>query len=265
MTMVRTLRLPNVVVAVCRPPLAGRMLATVVMFLAAGSVMAQQPRMHYRHSSNLPPGAIGRAQLQRGGPLHGYFQPVEIAGPKGAKLALTKGGGFEPLQQTPRRVGLLIGQVYRFRVTNIPDQPGVEVFPTIEIIDRIYPPAGREAEFPIPIHVTAGDLFLAARGKFVTRAIYLESPRHAVPARQNPNDQNWFEARPGEDPLKVADLLGRPVAILRMGGRLPAVSGANSRFLYGSAPWKSLDQISDEQEGPMPIDGKATAYQSFAP
>ena len=36
--------------------------------------------------------------------------------------------------------GMLIGQVYRLRVTNIPHQPGVEVFPTIQVIDRLYPP-----------------------------------------------------------------------------------------------------------------------------
>jgi hypothetical protein len=242
------------------------MLAAVLIVFAAGSVMAQQPKMHYRHSGDLPPGAIGRAQLQRGGPLRGYFQPVEIVGPKGAKVALAKEGAFEQLQATPRKVGMLIGQVYRFRVTNIPDQPGVEVFPTIEVIDRIYPPTGREADFPIPIHLDEGDLFLAARGKFVTRAIYLESPQHALPTRPIPNDQDWFEARPGEDPLKIADLLGRPVAILRMGARLPAISGPDDRFLYGSAPWMPIgEQVPQLKQGPTPIPGKATAYQALAP
>ncbi|NIP85789.1 MAG: hypothetical protein GTO03_09605, partial [Planctomycetales bacterium] len=59
-------------------------------------------------------------------------------------------GGFEPPRDAPRTVGLLIGQVYRFQVTGIPLQEGREVFPSLEVIDRLYPPPGREAEFPIP-------------------------------------------------------------------------------------------------------------------
>ena len=62
--------------------------------------------------------------------------------------------------------------------------------------------------------------------------IYLEDPRHALPARDNPQAQNWFEAAPGQDPLAVADGLGRPVAILRLGGKA-AGSG------HGSPPSSS--------------------------
>jgi len=35
---------------------------------------------HYQHHALMPPGAIGSAQLQRGMPWVGYFQPVEITG-----------------------------------------------------------------------------------------------------------------------------------------------------------------------------------------
>ena len=48
-----------------------------------------------------------------------------------------------------RRLGLLISPVYRFRVTNIPLHPGAEVFPTIEVVNRLYPPEGRAWEFPV--------------------------------------------------------------------------------------------------------------------
>ena len=41
----------------------------------------------------------------------------------------------------------------------------------------------------------------------------------------------------GQDPLAVADALGRPVAILRLGGRLPDhQTGPDEHFLYGSPP-----------------------------
>ena len=122
-------------------------------------------------------------------------------------------------------------------MTNIRLAEGAEVFPTIEVIDRLYPPVGQERRFAIPIDIAEEDLKLAIAGKFVTRVIYLEDPRHALPARDNPQSQNWFEAAPGQDPLAVADSMGRPVAILRLGARLPDPSDDPRIFYFGSPPF----------------------------
>jgi hypothetical protein len=202
---------------------------------------AQEPPVHYLHQGVMPPGAIGGRQLQRGGPLPGFFQPVEIKAPPGALISLAVGDQFEGAQPASRKVGMLIGGVYRLRVTNIPRAPGVEVFPTIEPIDRLYAPADQQRRFAIPIDITDEDLKLAADGKFVTRVIYLEDPRQALPARDNPQSQNWFEVAPGQDPLAVADGLGRPVAILRLGGRLPQQDETvDAGFFFGSPPFVAL-------------------------
>ena len=123
-------------------------------------------------------------------------------------------------------------------MTNIPMAEGMEVFPTIEVIDRIYAPQGQERRFAIPVDIAEDDLKLAADGKFVMRVIYLEDPRNALPAREDPKVQNWFEVRPGQDPLAVADGLGRPVAILRMGARMPAQGDVQDEgFFIGSPPF----------------------------
>ena len=118
-------------------------------------------------------------------------------------------------------MGLLIGAVYRLRVTHIRLAEGLEVYPTIEVVDRLYAPPGQERRFAIPVDLTDEDLRLALDGKFVTRVIYLEDPRTALPVRVPASGQNWFDIVPGQDPLAVADGLGRPVAILRLGGRVP--------------------------------------------
>ena len=120
------------------------------------------------------------------------------------------------------------------RVTNIPNQQGLEVFPTIEVIDRTYPPVGLEFKFPIPIELTQEELEMAIDGKFVTRVIYLEEPGTAEPSAQGPGEQPYFEVGEGDNPLDVADRLGRPVAILRMGARVPDEGGPDATFLYGS-------------------------------
>jgi len=206
----------------------------------AASLPAQQPNVHYLHHGIMPPGAIGSRQLQRGGPLPGFYQPVEIKAPPGALVSLAVANQFGESLPTPQKAGFLIGAVYRLRVTNIRMAAGMEVFPTIEVIDRLYAPRGQELRFPISIEITEADLKLALEGKFVTRVIYLEDPRNASPVHDPSQAQNWFETSPGQDPLAVADGLGRPVAILRLGARLPPsqdeVRGLDM-FFYGSPPF----------------------------
>jgi hypothetical protein len=215
--------------------------AICLIMIVTSPVLAQQ--VHYRHRSDMPPGAIGQWQLQRGGPLPGYFQPAEITTPKGCVVSLAAAGIFDDLQENSRTVALLIGQVYRLKVTQILLHEGIEIFPTVEIIDRVYPPVCREFEFPIQIQITRDDLRQAIQGKMVTRVIYVENPQQALPAAQEPDQQYAFDVRKGDDPLRVADSLGRPVAILRLGARVPGPQGPDTRFLFGCPVWMSNPKI----------------------
>ncbi|HEV3021072.1 MAG TPA: hypothetical protein VGX76_01340, partial [Pirellulales bacterium] len=145
---------------------------------------------------------------------------------------------FGEPKETPAKVGFLIAPVYRLRISDIPDHEGQEVYPTIEVIDRLYPPAGETRRFPIPIELTQEDLELALDGKFVTRVVYIEDPEVALPVAERNEDQNWFDAAAGVNPLEEADRWGRPLAIVRMGGRLPDLDdGPDERFLNGSPPF----------------------------
>lgn len=226
---------------------AGTVLVALSVASGLASASAQQPAVHYWHAGVMPPGAIGARQLLRGGPLPGYFQPVEVVAPEGVTISTAGGGRFEKPARQRSRLGLLIGQVYRLKVTNLPLLPGVEVFPTIEVIDRLYPPAGQEHRFPIPIVLTAEELEMAAAGKMVTRVIYLENLRDALPHLRTDREQSVTELGPGEDPLAAADARGRPVAILRMGGRVPGANGPDARFLFGCPPLVKLHLPADAE------------------
>jgi hypothetical protein len=128
-------------------------------------------------------------------------------------------------------------------VTEIPGHPGVEVFPTVEMVDRMYPPPGKALRFPVPVELTQEELEMAADGQFVTRVIYIEDPQLALPvAEKAASETRWIEVRPGEDPLVTADGLGRPIAILRMGGRIPEPDKTDAAFVYGAPPAKIYDQ-----------------------
>ena len=50
-----------------------------------------------------------------------------------------------------------------FACTDIPEHPGVEVFPTVEMIDRLYPPQGQSLKFPVPIDLTQDELLHGGR------------------------------------------------------------------------------------------------------
>lgn len=193
----------------------------LVVAAASSVARADGPPVHWLHAGALPPGAIGNLRLQRGGPLSGYFQPVQIRAPQGARIALAEDGGFQSEQVGQVLVGLEIGPVYRLRVSGFAPDPTQEVYPTIEIIDRLYPPQGLALRYPIPIELTRDELQMAADGMFVTRVIYLENPNQALPIDNPSSEQQWVEAPHGADPLAVADELGRPMAILRIGARVP--------------------------------------------
>lgn len=232
------------------------MLMCVWLGLAA-LLSAQQPDVHYWHQGVMPPGAIGSRQLQRGGPLPGFYQPVEIKAPAGALVSLAVTNQFDQPRADARKAGLLIGSVYRLRVTNMHMAEGAEVFPTIEVVDRVYAPMGQERRFAIPVEIAEEDLKLALAGKFVTRVIYLEDPQHAVPVRSGGQPQRWFEAAPGQDPLAVADSLGRPVAILRMGGRLPDPD-PTPEFFFGSPTFVDYSPESEATPAPVPVQAAKT-------
>jgi hypothetical protein len=170
----------------------------------------------------------------RRAPLSGFCQPVAIRAPQGVRIAPAAGSSFLAGQPDTLLVGLAIGPVYRFKVTDLPEHPGLELFPTVELVDRLTPPAGQELRFPVPIELTLDELLLASEGRFITRVIYLEDPLLASPIAREPHEQPWIEAGPGEDPLVMADQQGRPMAILRLGGRVPDQHQPGAAFLYGA-------------------------------
>jgi len=218
------------------------LMAVLVCLVSCTSVLAQGPPVHWRYTGAMPPGAIGRLRLFSGKPLSGFYQPVKIRVPQGARIGPAVGSSFELGQADQLLVGLQVGPVYRFRVTEIPHHPGLEVYPTVELIDRLHPPPGEQLRYPIPIELTHEELMTAAEGRFVTRVIYLEDPALAPAIARDAEEQPWIEALAGEDPLVTADELGRPMAIVRLGGRVPVENQRDEAFLYGAPPAVTYEQ-----------------------
>ena len=193
-------------------------------------------------SGDMPPGLLGQARLAGRGFVAGYYQPVALTGPKGARFALTKDGVYGKAAEL-LQAGLLVGSVYRFQVTRIPSMEGAELYPTLEVIDRTYPPPGLATRYPIVINLDQEDFEAALGGKLVTRVIYLEDPDTAVPMQQTPVTNRPMEVAEYQDALEVADRLGRPVAIVRIGSVAPPRAPTlMPRFFFGFPPWAPIQQ-----------------------
>jgi hypothetical protein len=223
------------------------LMCSTFALLAMPLIVLAQPPVHYQNRADMPSGAIGRSQFERGGPFQNYFQPVEVRVPEGSIVSLAAEGDFLPSKQNVALGGMLIGQVYRLKVAYLTPEHEVEVFPSIELVDRLYPPPGQETRFPVPVEITAEDLALAAEGKFVTRVIYLEDPRNPLPVRELPgHEQRVTDSLLNQDPLQVADQMGRPMAILRLGSRVPQYDSNTGKFLFGSPPLQIYQQAKPE-------------------
>jgi hypothetical protein len=225
-----------------------RTVAGCLVLASCGTLAAQLPSPAPWHLQTAmePPGEIGQLQLHRQPALRGYYQPVQVTAPAGVMVSLASEGGFGGLPPTgPLRAALLVGQPYRLQVSGLRGYEEQFLYPSIELIDRLYPPPGRGHHFPIPVALEEEDLRAALDGQMITRVIYVEDPRLGPTEEYLPGVQRVLDAQPGEDPLALADRLGKPVAVLRIGSRTPvgAESWLPPEFLFGSPQWLPISSV----------------------
>lgn len=192
-----------------------------VMLAIAPQIAAQQiyqPHSLLRH--DMSPGVVGGFYAARGPSIGAYVQPVHINVPDGVGVTMPVGATFGQ-SSNDLMVGLKIGDVHRFRLTGIAEHEGEELYPTIEVIDRTYPPPGLQLKYPIRVDIDQDDLRAALTGQMVTRVIYLEDTEAASQLAQRAAPERPLDVAVYQDPLDVADELGRPVAILRLGSLTP--------------------------------------------
>jgi uncharacterized repeat protein (TIGR01451 family) len=141
---------------------------------------------------------------------------VEVLAPAPIAVPIRDSGGL-------LTVGLRRGVGYRLRLTGIVERPSAELFPVVEVVGHLHRPDGIDpAKYPIRIVFNQDDLDDAVdRARLVTKVIYLEDPDQAIPLRLPKDQVPVLTLNPTEPPLRVASALGRPVAIVRIGGRWP--------------------------------------------
>ncbi|MGP0064647.1 MAG: hypothetical protein ACLQGP_13750 [Isosphaeraceae bacterium] len=168
---------------------------------------------------------------------------VEVLAPAPTPVPTGDGGGV-------LTTGLKRGVGYRLRISNIPERPGVEVFPVIEVVGHLHRPEGIDpGKYPIRVIFTMDDLdAVMDLGRLVTKVIYLEDPDQALPLRMSKDQIPVVSLNPTEQPLRVASALGRPMAIVRIGGRRPTIEEVSA----GATGDMGLDRAAGLGMGPCP-------------
>ena len=204
----------------------------------ATQVSAQQPVRHELIRGDLPPGEAAHFYQQANPSLIGHKQAVQLVAPKDTTIEVgDAASSFGQARAGQMTVAMGIGYVYRFKLSNLPqpDALGKTLYPSIEVIGKLSPPPGLENDFPIQAVVTRDDIDLALEGRMVTRVIYLEDPRGTLPHLHTEREQPSMDVPRGQDPLRAAEQMGRPMAILRMGSRVPLENEVAEWFAFGVA------------------------------
>lgn len=201
--------------------------------LLAQPVSAQERQLLLDHRA--PTGVAGRwSALTRPG-ISQAAQQIRVQLPSQGTVTFYAGSPQNGIViPAPAQAGMMVGHVYRFRISDMPEFPGIELYPTVEILDRLHPPAGLEFEFPVPVEITEDEIEIVLQERMVTKVVYLEHPDTAVPVDEVGSSRSE-RLLPTENLLQAADLRGRPMAILRIGGRIPDPQSPRDEF-YSQSP-----------------------------
>jgi len=192
-------------------------LTLMVAALGAKAATAQPPSQQYYPVDHRTPGVAAHWNVAIDPTRASRVQLVEVTLPAGVEIASPNAAEGETFASSVQ-ADLLVGRTYRFRLSNLEGYPGVELYPSVELIDSLHAPAGKERDFPVPIELTQTDIDEALQNRLVTKVIYLEQSNIALPKPQvgGPHTSDFS---PRLNLMKVADERGRPIAIVRLGGR----------------------------------------------
>jgi hypothetical protein len=202
------------------PP--GGLIAPPGMPFAPGGMPGGIPGMP---GAGLPPGAVPAAGALTGKP--GPFAPqrtsVRFVRPSGMRVTwFTQGPDGRPNFsstpiEAPGRYNFLQAAIYRLKLSNIEGRPGLEVYPTLEVVPTNPRTEAFLAHSAVPIEFSNEDFDQVAAGNYVVKVIYLPAPQFQELAATAPDEIVSTRLEPGQDPIVEAQRRGCILLVLRMG------------------------------------------------
>jgi hypothetical protein len=145
---------------------------------------------------------------------------VRLAGPPGMKVArFVPAEGGKPRGETsaakeaPCRLNLPLGQVVRLKLSDIPNRPGLTLYPSVEVMPASPKTAAFLANTFASLTFTNEDLDQVTAGRLVIKVIYLKGADGA-----EPDELASPRLEPGVDPIAEAGRRGSLLMVVRLGG-----------------------------------------------
>jgi hypothetical protein len=118
---------------------------------------------------------------------------------------------------TPGRYNFIQGAVYRLKLSDIPNRPGMELYPTLEVVPSNLKTDAFLAHSAVPVSFTNEDLDQVAAGNFLVKVIYLPDPQFQDLAVAGPEEIVSSRLEPGVDPIAEAYRRGSILLVVRLG------------------------------------------------
>ncbi|MCI0682334.1 MAG: hypothetical protein L0Y71_09535 [Gemmataceae bacterium] len=184
--------------------------------------------------AHLPPGAAtgGLMLAQYANPQHGHGghvrfnaqrTQVRFTRPTGMKVSwFAQGADGKPAfsnvpLEAPARYNFPQGAIYRLKLSGIEGRPGLEVYPTMEVVPANPKTEAFLAHSAVPLEFTQDDFKQIAEGNYVTKVIYLPDPQFQDVASTGIDEIISTRLEPGADPVLEALRRGSILMIIRMG------------------------------------------------
>ena len=172
-----------------------------------------------------PPAAVAAvgALTGGGGPFVVQRTEVRFVAPAGMSISFyapqadgRPGFGRKDLE-VPARYNFAQAAIYRLKLSDIPNRPGLELYPTLEVVPTNARTATFLAHSAVPIAFTEEDFAQVAAGNYVVKVVYLPDPQYQDLAVAGPAELVSSPLEPGVDPIAEAHRRGSILLVVRMG------------------------------------------------
>src|SRR5262245_4738602 len=171
-----------------------------------------------------PPGAVAAAGALPSGvpsqfPTH--RTSVRFREPTGMQVSwLTSTpdgkGNYANHLTVPGRYNFVQAAIYRLKLSNIANRPGLELYPTLEVVPSNAKTDTFLAHSAVPVAFTDEDFDQVAAGNYIVKVVYLPFPQFQDLATTGPDEVVSSRLEPGADPIAEACRRGNILLILRL-------------------------------------------------
>lgn len=172
------------------------------------------------------PGAVAGVGLMTksaAGPFVAKRTSVRFAAPSGMRIAWYapgQNGKTRFTDQTltvPARYNFQQAAIFRLKLSNIPNHPEVELYPTLEVVPANSKTSTFLSHNSVPLVFTEDDFEQVLSGNYLVKVVYLPFPQFQDLAATNLDEISSARLEPGQDPIAEAQRRGHILLVIRMG------------------------------------------------